>query len=258
MEDKLKNLKSLLNNTVYKDQKFKEEQKRQILSRIRSKNVKVKHLHFVPSVVFALFLVVFSLVLIQFFNNNHKSAFLVNTISDTDTSPTIEYVTPTEKTFLIDWLSDSMDRGDHDYMTSEHSKLVVYSVTNNLKRGDVIYFEDSSEKYIARIVGLPDEKITIKSGQVYINGKKLDAFYSEATVRGMDEKAYFESLNNTNSQHVNDTVMKDYFATEMSEVSVQENTYFVLVDQWWRGIDSRTLGPIHIDKINGVILGYQD
>ncbi len=257
MNDKLRNLQAMLNETIYKEPKFTEKQKRQILSHIKNNNVKVKHRPFVPTAVFSLFLVVFSLVLFQLYNKN-EFAFKADSISDPLTSPTIEHVVATEKDFLIDWLSDSMDRGNHDYITTAHSKLVVTSTTDNLKRGDVIYFEKSSKNYIARVVALPGEQIEIKNGQVFINEKKLDVFYGVATVRGLNEKQFFDAINSTNSTNINLESKKEYFSTDMALAAVQENTYFVLVDQWWRGVDSRTLGPIHIDEIKGVVLGYQE
>lgn len=256
MDDKLKNLQSILDESIYKETQFTQAEQRQILSRVRNKPLTGKQKSFIPTVVFGLFLVVFSFVLIQLFFNNHEVA---DSITDPYTTSTVQQVAATEKTFLLEWLLDSMDRGNHDYLTSYHSKLVVNPVTSDLKRGDVIYFKRSSEEHIARIVGLPGEQIEIKDGQVYINEKKLDAFYGEATVRGLDEKQFFEAIINTNSQNnINEEEFKEYFSTDMAAVSVQENTYFVLVDQWWRDTDSRTLGPIHIDEIDGVVLGYQE
>ncbi|MDI7742019.1 signal peptidase I [Lysinibacillus fusiformis] len=256
MEDKLRNLQSMLDKTIYKDQKFTENQQRQILSRARNKALTDKKKRFIPSVVFGLFLVVFSFLLAQLFSKHDGAAI---SITDPYTSSTVEQVDATEKDFLLEWLSDSMDRGNHDYITSYHSNLVVGSVTDKLKRGDVIYYAISSEQYIARIVGLPGEKIEIQDGQVFIDEKKLDAFYGKATVRGLEEKQFFEAVKDTNSQNtINEEGYKEYFSTDMAEVLVPENSYFVLVDLWSRGTDSRTLGPIHIDEIDGVVLGYQE
>src|SRR4030042_6193981 len=45
------------------------------------------------------------------------------------------------------------------------------------KRGDVVVFNyplDESQYYIKRIIGLPNEKIEIKDGAVFINGGALD------------------------------------------------------------------------------------
>jgi signal peptidase I len=33
---------------------------------------------------------------------------------------------------------------------------------------------------------------------------------------------------------------------------------FILVDQWWRGTDSRDFGPLSIKKIEGIVIGYEE
>jgi signal peptidase I len=41
----------------------------------------------------------------------------------------------------------------------------------------------------------------------------------------------------------------------MAAVTVKENTVFILVDQWWRGYDSREYGPLPVEEIEGIITG---
>ncbi len=52
---------------------------------------------------------------------------------------------------------------------------------DNLKRGDIIMFEDTkgvgTELVCKRIIGLPNEKIEIKEGSVFVNGEKLQEDY---------------------------------------------------------------------------------
>lgn len=43
----------------------------------------------------------------------------------------------------------------------------------------------------------------------------------------------------------------------MKPVQVTENTVFVLVYNWWRGIDSKDYGVLPIDKVKGKVLGYK-
>jgi signal peptidase I len=111
------------------------------------------------------------------------------------------------------------------------------------------------EHYIARAVGLPGETVEIINGQVFIDHKKLESFYSKATVRGMGEEEYFEKMDPSTIE--NEESMRSYFATNMKSVKVEENTVFVLVDQWWRGTDSRDFGVLPIDMIKGKVLGYK-
>lgn len=48
----------------------------------------------------------------------------------------------------------------------------------------------------------------------------------------------------------------DYFEMDMEPIEVEENTVFVLVDQWWRGVDSKDFGLLPLDRIEGKVLGY--
>lgn len=53
--------------------------------------------------------------------------------------------------------------------------------TDNAKRGDVVVFksEELNEKLVKRLIGLPGDTVEIKSsGEVYINGEKLDEPYA--------------------------------------------------------------------------------
>nr|WP_272508351.1 signal peptidase I [Paenisporosarcina quisquiliarum] len=186
------------------------------------------------------------------------------TMTDEKTSPEIKMVTPDEKHLLVDWGSDSMDRGNHDYNSITHSKLVVSPNYESLERGDVVFYKmvESEmnknsmipEDYLGRVVGLPGETVKIMHGHVYINNNRLDTFYGEATRTGLTEEEYFE--NNDLSGVVDVESVKRYFKTEMNPIQVKEGTVFVLVDQWWRGTDSKDFGLLPVERIQGTVLGY--
>ena len=185
-------------------------------------------------------------------------------ITDAHTSEVIETVTPQNTHWLVEWNSDAMDRGNHDFNTDTHSELVVEPYTGTLQRGDVIYYQmlDSELKmndhlpkmYLGRVVGLPDETVKIKNGQVYINNKELDTFYGVASSLGLKKEEYFETVNLNN---VNKVEMEKYFNTSMEPIKVEENTVFVLVDMWWRGTDSKDFGLLPEENIHGKVLGYK-
>ncbi|MDN4608778.1 signal peptidase I [Sporosarcina highlanderae] len=187
----------------------------------------------------------------------------LDVITDDVTPERLDIAPQTEHTFLIEWGSDAMDRGKHDFETHEHGKLVVSTDFNKLQRGQPVYyhmppFEITKnpaipEMYIGRVVGLPGETVEIKGGQVYIDGKKLDTFYGKATVRGMGEEEYFKTAPKRNISQA----WRDYFNMDVAPVIVKENTVYLLVDHWWRGTDSRDFGPLPIEKIEGIILGYE-
>lgn len=204
-------------------------------------------------------------------------------ITDPDTVPEVEMVEAKENTKLIEWESDSMDRGNHDYDTSTHSSLVVEIGYPVVKRGDVVYYKtpDSAieknpnlpEHSIARVVGLPGETVEIREGQVYVDDRKLDTFYGAATDRGLTEAEFFEmaeknieegtwTTDEELSQEelitwVNLDAKKEDFNISMEPVKVSEEAVFVLVDLWWRGIDSRDFGELSLEAVEGKVLGYE-
>ncbi|MET3576554.1 signal peptidase I [Bhargavaea ullalensis] len=175
-------------------------------------------------------------------------------ITDLKTEESLQEVSQDDSTYPIDWSVDSMDRGNHDLETDIHGKLVVSKNIEPLERGDIIYYEHGQDEHLGRVVGLPGETAEIKKGQVFIDGRKLDTFYGTASVRGLGEKEYFEK---TPKKNYDSAAMKEYFQTSMEPVTVKDHTVFVLVDQWWRGSDSKDFGLIPNSKIQGVIVGHE-
>lgn len=187
----------------------------------------------------------------------------LETVTNDITPERLKVASQNEHTFLIEWGLDSMDRGNHDFESHEHGQLVVSTDFDEFKRGQAVYYHMPSsvlakntevpDMYIGRVVGLPGETVEIKGGKVYIDGKMLDTFYGKATRRGLGEKEYFE-LTPSNAI-VDAQSTRDYFNMDMEAVSVKKDTVFILVDQWWRGYDSREYGPLPIEKIEGIITG---
>ncbi|MCG3086879.1 signal peptidase I [Sporosarcina cyprini] len=187
-------------------------------------------------------------------------------ITDEVTPRRLETAEKTEHTFLIEWGSDAMDSGNHDFESHEHGKLVVSPNTYSLERGQAVYYHMPPsvtaknpaipKMYIGRVVGLPGETVEIKSGQVFIDGRKLDTFYGKATVRGMGEEEYFNTMPRQNKD--SEQGFREYFNMDMAPVKVQADMVFLLVDHWWRGTDSKDFGPLPIKEIEGVIIGYEE
>jgi len=185
-------------------------------------------------------------------------------MKDENTSPEIEIIEPGADHLLITWGSDAMDRGNHDYIALDHKKLVMDPQYETLERGDVIYYKmlDSEinknpnipENYLGRVVGLPGETVTIRYGHVYINNHRLDTFYGEATELGLTEEEFFQRTDLDRYENIDS--WKAYFKREMDPVVVKKGTVFVLVDQWWRGTDSKDFGLLPVERIQGKVLGY--
>ncbi len=99
------------------------------------------------------------------------------------------------------------------------------------QRGDIVILRpptNNSTDFIKRIIGLPGERILIRSGFVYINGHKLDEPYLP-------------------EQWVNDTNWPDSSSGRV----MGSDEYFVMGDNRNRSQDSRFFGPISRDRIDG-------
>lgn len=95
-------------------------------------------------------------------------------------------------------------------------------------RGDVIVFDPGgsiNKKYIKRVVGLPGEEVTIRDGQVFINGIHLIEDYIKEPIRG-----------------------------RFGPYEIPEDQYFVLGDNRNNSADSRSpfVGYVSQDKISGL------
>jgi signal peptidase I len=110
---------------------------------------------------------------------------------------------------------------------------IYHANFGTLKLGDVVVFvspPDPTKDYIKRVIGVPGDKVMIKGGSVYLNGKLLD----ESSYLSSDVKTYAGA-----------------FLTEDNAVTVPANQYLVLGDNRPESSDSRTWGFVTKDKIVG-------
>jgi signal peptidase I len=110
---------------------------------------------------------------------------------------------------------------------------IYHAEFGTLKLGDVVVFvapPDPTKDYIKRVIGVPGDKIMLKNGDVYLNGKLLD----ESSLLSPDVKTY-----------------PGAFLTDGQTVTVPANSYFVLGDNRPESSDSRTWGFVPKDNIIG-------
>lgn len=129
----------------------------------------------------------------------------------------------------------SMEPNFHD-----HEYLIVDEISYRFKqpeRGQVIVFrypKNPQEYFIKRIVGLPNEEVQIKDGQVIV--------YNNAHPEGMILKEDYLASN-----------LYTYSDSEI-RTKVSEGEYYVLGDNRSASRDSRSFGPVDKSFITGKIL----
>lgn len=117
---------------------------------------------------------------------------------------------------------------NNDYILTDKISLKLHEPS----RGDVVIFKapkNPDVDYIKRVIGLPQEKVKIQNGLVYINNLKLNEQYLNS---------------NTN-------LFPGSFLQEGIEITVPEGEYFVMGDNRPHSSDSREFGPIPQNLIIG-------
>jgi signal peptidase I len=112
------------------------------------------------------------------------------------------------------------------------------------KRGDIIIFSNpdieeakSGKKFMAkRVIGLPGESISIKSGEVYINDKKLYEPYIKEKCN-LDVILYDRNIKNNSG-------IVEFHKLTTGEITIPKNHYFVMGDNRNNSKDSRFFGPV--------------
>ena len=116
-----------------------------------------------------------------------------------------------------------------------HEYLIIDEITYRLdepQRGDVVVFKyprDPDQYFIKRIVGLPEEKLELKGGQVYI-------YNDQYPLGQLLDEAYLPRETKTRG--------------EQSE-TLDQDEYFVLGDNRGSSMDSRSFGVLK----RGLIVG---
>ena len=123
------------------------------------------------------------------------------------------------------------------YPTLHNADRMILSKVGDIHRFDVVILKapDENVEYIKRVIGMPGDTVEMKSGVLYINGKKVDQPFINT-----------EAL-------AKQTVFIDDFTLESltGESQVPEGKYFVLGDNRGVSKDSRMIGFIDRSAIEG-------
>ncbi|PKR84699.1 signal peptidase I [Heyndrickxia camelliae] len=119
----------------------------------------------------------------------------------------------------------------HSMNPTLHNKgfMVVNKLYFKPERGDIVIVKDPNGfDIVKRIIGLPNDSISIKNGIVFVNGKPINENYTEGK------------------------------ANDMKAVALDNKSYFIMGDNRTPGesLDSRdpSIGPVSNDKIEGEVI----
>lgn len=107
------------------------------------------------------------------------------------------------------------------------NKFVYKFGLGEIERLDTVVFwfpNDPSKSYIKRVIGLPGDRIEVRNGTVFLNGREMDESFVPREFRD---------------------------GLTLGPLTVPEESYFVMGDHRSSSNDSRTWGPVHRRYIYG-------
>lgn len=114
-------------------------------------------------------------------------------------------------------------------------KIVSGKNVIGINRGDIVVFRppvgETDKEYVKRCVAIPGDRLSIRDGAVYLNGKRLNEGYA----RGMTSYTGFDDK-------------------KIIEGTVPRDSYVMLGDNREHSLDSRYFGYVPGDRIKGKVL----
>lgn len=141
-------------------------------------------------------------------------------------------------------MEPSLSIGDH---------ILVNKTARSPKRGEMVVFrlyEDPSETFVKRVIGVPGDRIRIENKQVIRNGVRLVEDYARNLDSYVD--SYRDNFPGAPNIHLEDPAAEMLSRNVVNgEVIVPEDVLFVLGDNRDRSLDSRFFGFVPRSNVIG-------
>lgn len=128
------------------------------------------------------------------------------------------------KIFVFNFILVKGDSMNPKYKNNDFMFLnkIIYSF-KPIRRGEVIVLKYINNDLIKRVIGLPNDKIKVENGKLYINNKEVKENYINSYTASYD----------------------------FDEITLKDNEYFVMGDNRYNSYDSRNFGTIMKNNIIG-------
>ena len=127
------------------------------------------------------------------------------------------------------------------------------------ERGDLVVFRVPSEpgnNWIKRVIGLPGDRIAVRAGEVFVNGKKLERDPVPAAhllTLGDQAKGKVFAETNAGRRYLIQLGAGEEKHADFAEKNVPEGSYFVLGDNRDNSKDSREFGFVGRGEMIGAV-----
>ena len=118
--------------------------------------------------------------------------------------------------------------------------------------GDIVIFNMDNSPYLFRVVGKPNDTLSIKDKSLIINNKPVTTLFIETKeIDGFQVNKYEEQLPNGHKHLIYKYIRSPYIKTNIDDVIIPSDSYFLMEDNRDNAMDSRYLGSIKKEQIIG-------